>query len=67
MKNLLIMSWLILLFGCGDDLSSVREFVKETQEHHKPMPESLPDFPEFSHIKYHGEDTRSPFSKPEPE
>lgn len=66
MKKLL---WVptLLLTGCFNDTSEIKEYMVDVQANTKAYIEPMPEVSEFDHIAYTADTLRSPFVVPKPE
>ena len=56
-----------MLSGCFDDVSDIKAFMAEVDRNTPRGIEAMPAVKEFAHIKYTGNQGRSPFAKPKAE
>ena len=66
-KWLLALISCLLLTGCFDDLTDIKEFMQDVERDTPKGIEAIPEVKEFAHVKYESSGKRSPFSKPKAE
>lgn len=65
--SLLLISAILLLTGCFNDLSDLHEFTESVKNSTVPRVAPLPEITPFNHVAYKSGTVRSPFAVPVPE
>ena len=66
MRRLALLS-LLVLTGCFDDTSDLKEHIANVKANSTSYIEPMPEVPTFNHFEYAAVDLRSPFVAPRPE
>ena len=67
MRSLSILTCILLLAGCYDDVSDIQQYMNEVKSSAPVRMEPIPDVNSFVHIEYSMSSPRSPFELPSPE
>lgn len=67
MRRLILLSLLITLTGCYDDVSDLQQYMNQVKSGTPVKIEPIPAVSEFEHVKYSMASPRSPFDLPSPE
>jgi type IV pilus assembly protein PilP len=67
MRHATLLTILMLLVGCFDDLTEQQEFINQVRANTNNNVEAIPDIKPFTHFPYSVSEKRSPFVAPKPE
>ena len=67
MRHAALLTILMLLVGCFDDLTEPQEFINQVRANTNNNVEAIPDIKPFTHFPYSVSEKRSPFVAPKPE
>jgi type IV pilus assembly protein PilP len=67
MRQAALLTIVLLLAGCFDDLTEQQEFINQVRANTNNNVEEIPDIKQFDHFAYSVSEKRSPFVAPKPE